>query len=387
MKVLIFDFGTTFGGVQQVMVNLFGELQKENPQIAIHCIDGYDEPRTRQLLQERKIQVVSLPIEGPSQLNWDRRNKFAVLFEYGSIYLRYLWQLCRHIRNEGYDVIYAQSKKGLVIAAGAAWLCGIPYIYHAHGFRSERDIRGIFRQAIRNAAAVIGISQDVNAKLLAAGAIPERLHLIYNGVARMAAPPKSYYQSQEQLDLRWAIGASIQEAKGIHVAVAAAASLKQRGIKNILEIYGEPPSLEGEKYLEQLKQQIKDLHLEEVVRFMGWTADIPKAFRCQDVVVLPSYSEGLPMILLEAMSQGLPLIASAVGGVPEIIKDGENGLLVPPGDGEKLADALEILTQNELLRWKMGKAGQKIVEEKFTLVQQAGQLKALLTDTIGLGKA
>jgi glycosyltransferase involved in cell wall biosynthesis len=93
------------------------------------------------------------------------------------------------------------------------------------------------------------------------------------------------------------------------------------------------------------------------------------------------------MILLEAMSQGLPLIASAVGGVPEIIRDGESGLLVPPGDGEKLADALEILTKNELLRWKMGKAGQKIVEEKFTLIQQAGQLKALLTDTIGLGKA
>ena len=96
-------------------------------------------------------------------------------------------------------------------------------------------------------------------------------------------------------------------------------------------------------------------------------SDLPKFYAACDVFVLPSVYEAMPMVLVEAMSAGKPLIGSKVGGIPEIIKEGKNGLLFEPMNFKKLAEMILILMEDEKLRSKMGKSSRKMAEDFFLL--------------------
>lgn len=380
MKVLVFDFVTTFGGVQQVMINLFGEMRRLYPEIMICCLDGYAERRTEQGLLAQGLAVDSLPINGPTQLNWNEGGHMRILCRYGWSYLGYLSRLCRYVKRNRYQLIYAQSKKGLMLAATAAKICRIPYVYHAHGFKSSQEIRGLFRVAVRNAAAVIAISKDVKDKLIAAGISEGKIHVIYNGVDTEI----SQGCKVEATTLRWAVGASMQYAKGIHIAVAAAKELKSQGVDAVLELYGEAVSPESELYLNELRSQVASDNMTDQIRFMGWTQDLKRTFQDQDIVVLPSFNEGLPMVILEAMSQGKTVIASDVGEVPEIIIDGENGLLVKAGSVSELTGALQRLAEDVHLRKRMGENGLRQVADKFSLNRQANELASVFNGVLSV---
>ena len=98
-----------------------------------------------------------------------------------------------------------------------------------------------------------------------------------------------------------------------------------------------------------------------------------------DIFILPSYNEGLPMSILEAMSYGLPVISTPVGGIPEIVKDGVNGYLIFPGDNEALAEKIELLAKNKELRLRMGQENYKLVSQKYNAGTIINQLKILYT--------
>ncbi|AAL82009.1 glycosyl transferase [Pyrococcus furiosus DSM 3638] len=118
-----------------------------------------------------------------------------------------------------------------------------------------------------------------------------------------------------------------------------------------------------------LKAQAKFLGIEERVVFMGYVPDdaLPEVFRMADVFVLPSVSaEAFGIVVLEAMASGVPVVATDVGGIPEIIKENEAGLLVPPGNELKLREATQKLLKNEELRKWYGMNGRKAVEEKYS---------------------
>jgi glycosyltransferase involved in cell wall biosynthesis len=100
---------------------------------------------------------------------------------------------------------------------------------------------------------------------------------------------------------------------------------------------------------------------------LGERDDVAEQLARADVFVLSSRSEGLPMAILEAMAAGLPVVATAVGGIPELVADGETGLLVPPGDADALAEALRRLVADPELRRRLGDAARTRVEERFSL--------------------
>ena len=114
----------------------------------------------------------------------------------------------------------------------------------------------------------------------------------------------------------------------------------------------------------QLEGLSKKLDVEKHIKFAGFVEDVFKAlyYKSSDVFILPSFSECFPLVNLEAMACGIPIVASKIGGVPDGVKDGENGLLVPPGDSEALADAIIYLLENKDEGEKMGKNGRKKVE-------------------------
>jgi len=157
------------------------------------------------------------------------------------------------------------------------------------------------------------------------------------------------------------------ETKGVYILLDACKILMKKNISfKCIYIGGE-----GDISSNQLNEKIRLLNLEEVVKYQGkkYGTDKELAFSESDIFAFPTFYsyESFPLVNLEAMQHSLPIISTNEGGIPDIVIDGVNGFLVPKQNSEALADKLEILINNPVLRYKMGLAGKKMYEEKFTL--------------------
>ena len=121
----------------------------------------------------------------------------------------------------------------------------------------------------------------------------------------------------------------------------------------------------GGTLFEEIKAELKGNGSYDKVTLTGWIPHekLPDYFNKMKLIVVPSYTETIPYVILEAMACGTPVVASPVAAIPDLIKDGENGLLVPPKDSNAFADAIIYLLENEDVREKMGKNGRRKVED------------------------
>jgi len=157
------------------------------------------------------------------------------------------------------------------------------------------------------------------------------------------------------------IGRIDEPMKGIRVLLDAIKILYKGGTRFYAVIVGEGYSRkELEKYAE-------DVGLSNIVRFLGFWDNLQEIFDMIDIFVLPSFSEGFPLVNLEAMQNGIPVVATDVGGVREAITDGVNGLVVPPRDPVKLATALKNVIQDNVMRERMGESARETARERFSL--------------------
>jgi glycosyltransferase involved in cell wall biosynthesis len=140
--------------------------------------------------------------------------------------------------------------------------------------------------------------------------------------------------------------------------VSAMARVVEHHPKSVLVLVGKGDE-SGEEEI-KLKEQVERAGLEDKVRFLGWRPDVDEIMGCFDIFVLPSLNEGMGRVLVEAMAAGLPIVASRVGGISDLVKDGKNGLLVPPADAPALAKAIFDLLADKKTRNRMGKAGTKM---------------------------
>jgi glycosyltransferase involved in cell wall biosynthesis len=139
----------------------------------------------------------------------------------------------------------------------------------------------------------------------------------------------------------------------------------------------------GEGYLhDHLVKRVESLGLTDSVLFTGFQKDVPEIIATFDVAVLPSFFEGMGRVLLEAMAMEKPVVASSVGGIPDLVEHGTNGLLVAPGDVNGLAEALMKTLKDKCLAENMGKAGRKMISEKFSADHMAGAIEKLYRDLL-----
>ena len=165
---------------------------------------------------------------------------------------------------------------------------------------------------------------------------------------------------------------------------------KRKGVYDILEAAKRIKSdnirfyLYGDGDIESFKRLILKYNLENKVFLLGWASgkDKEQVFKCADIYILPSYNEGLPVSVLEAISYGLPVISTPVGGIPEIVQDKVNGFLIEPGDYYSLAEKIEILANDKELRYKMGRESFRIAKEKFDIAIISLQLKNLYKELL-----
>jgi glycosyltransferase involved in cell wall biosynthesis len=208
----------------------------------------------------------------------------------------------------------------------------------------------------RRSAALVTVSDGTKQALEAQGYPPGRTIVIHNGVAPATAEPA-------ELEARRPIVgeiARLAEVKGQRTLLRACAGL------DVSVVLVGADLEQGGAYRGLLEREADELGMRDRVLFTGYRADAPSLLCAFDVCALPSTTEGLPIVLLEAMAAGVPVVATPVGGVPELVSDGETGLLVPPGDAEALAAAIgRLLAEPETAR-RLAANARARVEERFS---------------------
>lgn len=159
--------------------------------------------------------------------------------------------------------------------------------------------------------------------------------------------------------------------KGHRVLLQAAALLRRRFPDLRVLIVGDGPGRDD------LRRETEVLGLDGTVSFLGFRRDVPRLLETFDLFVFPSLEEALGTAVLEAMAAGKAVVASRVGGIPEVVADGETGLLVPPGDSDALAGAVTRLLENSEVRRRMGERGRLRIEEQFSLDRMLERTEAL----------
>jgi len=279
--------------------------------------------------------------------------------------LRPVLPLRRLIRREGYDIVHFHTRRAHALAL---WLRGVsPKVRFVVTRRMDYPLKGgRYRRYLYNRGVdgVVAISQKIADLLVSGGVKRERIRVIHSGI-----DPLPYRQARAGKTHSDALVvgtmAVLEERKGHRFLLEAAVLLKRRGYRLEYRFAGEGSERE------RLERIAIELGLREEVGFVGFVSDAPAFLSAIDIFVLPSLYEGLGVAVLEAMAAGRPVVASRVGGIPELVQDQITGLLVPPKDPEALASAISRLLSQEGLLQEMGSRARGRVERHFTVERMA----------------
>jgi glycosyltransferase involved in cell wall biosynthesis len=338
------------GGLERVVLDLAREGIALGQQVAIVClmIPG------RLAAQAEAVGVRILCLHKPA-----------------GVRLGTIRKLRSALRALAPDIIHTHQL-GSLFYAGPVAPC--PIVHSEHGKSGDDSCRRrwLKRLAARHAARFIGVSSDITAEAIAAGIVPRRkAWVLPNGIDtgrfadhRARAAVRAEYGIPEQAPVIGSVGRLI-EIKRPDWLIRAFAGVRQSLVDAHLLLVGDGP-LTG-----LLRDLAAELGLGACVHFAGFQAEPEHFFQAFDVFALASRSEGMPLALLEAWASGLPVVATRVGGLPELVEEGTTGLLVDAGDLDALIRALRALLDHPDQARFLGAAGRARVESAFSLRRMA----------------
>jgi glycosyltransferase involved in cell wall biosynthesis len=271
-------------------------------------------------------------------------------------------RLARLLRDTGADVMHAHNVKAHLHGALAARLAGVVAVSTKHGrnFPTSHLSRAANRVACRVCSDLVGVSSDCAAIWRdVESANAAKVSVITNGIDLAAFPCWSGHMDEPA---RAVSVARLSAVKDPVTLLHAARRVVDRYPAFRLDLVGDGP------LRPEVEGTIARLHLGDVVRVRGTVEDVSGALRGASFFVLASTSEGVSLTLLEAMATGLPVVATRVGGTPEVVSHGETGLLVPPRAPEQLADAMLWLLRRPDVRRRMGAESRRRVENRFNVL-------------------
>lgn len=289
--------------------------------------------------------------------------------------LRMIPQLYRLLRAFQPDVVHTH----LSVLRYALWpiiLCNIPIRVHTVHNPAQKEVDQIGKWvhwvAFRLAGVVpVSVSHEIANTVRSVYGQDVYTPVIYNGVPLdkfLAVPPVGNDNNDNLVILH--IGRFAPQKNHRFLMEAFALALKDSPNMQ-LWLVGEGP------LRPVIEQVVMEKGLESNVVFLGLRKDVPELIKRCALVVLSSDWEGMPITILEAMASAKPIVATAVGGVPELVEDGVNGLLVPPGDTYALAKAIVKLAKDSALRYQMGVTGRRKALEKFDITRTAREYEEL----------
>lgn len=288
-----------------------------------------------------------------------------------------LWRVRAALRRLRPDVLLTLTKKDVRLSAPVARALGVPVVVrHAN---DQGLPRGPYGRLLYGAVPAVHVTNaDATRRTILASAPwlpPERVRVIYNGVEL------ARFDGVAPADLGLPAGA---------VAIGYVGSFEPRkGLPDLADAWPAVAAAVPHAHLVLVGKGTHDellrarLGHDPRVHFLGHRADVGAVMRALDLLVLPSYVEGAPNVVLEAMAAGRAVVATAVSGTPELVDEGVTGRLVPAGDAAALAAALTEVAGDAGRRAAMGHAGRARVEAQFTIAGMLDRYEALLHETAG----
>ncbi len=287
---------------------------------------------------------------------------------------RRLWGLLRTLRPA---LLHIHGFKAALPGLPAAHLARVPVLITVHNYPAHRA--SLYMPAAGKALGVskaqyIAVSRGLAVELAALGIPRAQISVIHNGIDPApfeAAAAGRFSRCRKEGELVVGTAARFAPQKGLAYFLQAAAALAPLFPQMRFLIIGDGP---GRPALERLARQ---LGLSRRLSFCGYCTDLPQRLAGIDIFVLPSLTEGFSLTVLEAAAAGCAVVATRVGGVPEMIADGVHGLLVPPADAVALARAVAALARNPEQARRLARACRERVRTQFTLERMLSRTAAL----------
>lgn len=373
VTVLLAESGQSVGGTERVVWELATRLSPSrfDVRVWLSSAPGVDEfavaLAARGLAVDRIAEVDS---------RWDFRGMLGT------------WSRLRGVKPAILHVhhVWPAADRYLATLARAA---GVPHLVvteHIVGTSHSPGQRALKRSELNRADAVTAVCGAVADTLVRDyGVTRDRVRVVPNGAdlpddAREALEARAWRERFAASLIRplWVVAGRLEEQKGHAVLLDALAEVWKRGLDFTLAVAGDG-SLRG-----ALEQRANELGIGGKVRFLGALDDAGPLLAAADAVVLPSLWEGLPLVLLEALVRARPTVATAVGGVPEVMEDGVHGQLVPAGQPVPLADALERFHRKPDRATRLGRAGAELVRSEYTWKAVVDGFEAVYDEVLGL---
>jgi len=286
-----------------------------------------------------------------------------------------------------FDLIHSHGYRADLIGLAVSKRFGLPIISTCHGFIST-DWRLSFYNKLdvfllRYFNQVIAVSEQMKRDLIAQDVDGEKIQVVTNAVFEESGADTKRVRNQTRARLEipqeefiFGFVGRLSEEKGLNYLLEAVRRWTPKDYPWRLVLVGDGPQRSA------LEQTVRNFGLGGKVFFAGFQSDTAEWYPAMDAFVLPSLTEGTPMVLLEAMANGIPVIATSVGGVPAIISSGENGLLVPSEDSSRLLDAMQLLASDRDLRERLCTNAIRLIRRDYNVTRWIEQMAGAYVGTL-----
>lgn len=347
MKVLHIRSTSGNYGAEKVILNVLPELRAMGCEIEVFILES---PNSQGLVFGDEMEKLSIPMTRvkPSG-KWDKK-VYATLFEL--------------LQEGGFDVIHTHDYKSLFYAKSISRKLSIPLLHHMHGLLGNTVNEIIYaiveKVMMRNIAKIFVVSKVMERALQKNYFIKSPIVFCRNGIDITSVEPKPKIKAVKRILLV----ARFTAEKNHRFAIDIIEKLISMGVRVELDFVGEG-ELEDE-----IKNHVKNLNLVNVVKFHGYQNELSHFYTGSDVLLITSLTEGLPMVLLEALSRALPVVSTPVGEIPSMLDEGECGEIIS-FDVDVAARKLNELLLDDAILNVMGNNGLKMVKNNYSIDRQA----------------
>jgi glycosyltransferase involved in cell wall biosynthesis len=287
----------------------------------------------------------------------------------------------------GADIVHAHGYKADIYVYLALRRLGIPLVSTCHTWYDNNFLVSLYGKAdrlvLRKYARIVVVSDEVKQRLLKAGVHGKKIRLVRNGIDlrpfENAVPALREGLTSDRTLIIGLIGRLAWE-KGIDIFLRAAARVLVEFPGAEFVVVGEGPDKD------KLERLVDELDIRESVSMLGRRDDMPSVYASLDVMVSSSRQEGLPMAILEGMASRLPLVATAVGEVPTLVRNGRTGVLVPSEDADLLAAGILELLRESGKRTRFGMAARQLIEEEYSAARMTADYLRVYAEAIAAVK-
>lgn len=359
MRILFLDHAPYEGGAEVSLKQLIERLDRKRFELAVAA--PADAPYLKDLMT-KQVRHISV------RYNWKK---------YGLVW-PLLWDLAMLLRVVNVyrpDIIHTNTRVTNLMG-GLIYLLRpmMPAFSSVKVINHVRDKDPLPRWKFRLIGAcdqAISNSHQVKDFLVQGGVPAEKIEVIYNGVdllefRKLTKQDKDIEVSRHKNRPTITFIGQIYPRKGLNFLIDALVGVKRDFPDVVLRVVGRDPT-DDQRHIKAYQKQLKDLGIADQVEWLGYRQNIAEILAQTDVFVLPALEEPFGRVLIEAMAMEVPVVATKVGGIPEIVVDGVTGWLVPSRDANELAGRIVQLLRDASMRAEFGRRGRKIVEERFSL--------------------